>query len=83
MDQELIEIDVVLLGGETLDQVIAEIKRKTGATAQESAPYNSAYTLIVSGTPAQIRSVRRWHNASHKPRPDLVGKPPVAKGQKR
>jgi hypothetical protein len=75
--KEDIEIDVVLREGETPEQVIEEIMRKTKAVAYLSAQqYSSSCTLRVSCYPGQIARVRKWHNADRKPRPG--SEPPVS-----
>jgi hypothetical protein len=79
-----IEMDVLLHDGESPDDVIEMLEKRFGITASyDDEMWNSATTLFVEGTDEQVARVRRWHNASHAPRPDLAGKPSVGKGEKR
>lgn len=76
--------DVNLLPDEAPDDVVADLEGRFGVTAAYAdEQWNSSVTIVVEGTQAQHSRVTQWHNASHAPRPDLVGKPPVGKGEKR
>lgn len=78
------EFDVLLQDDESPDDVVLLLQERFGVDADwELGGYNSAITMYITGTEDQLRRVTQWHNASHKPRPDLVGKPPVAKGEQR
>lgn len=79
-----IEIDVVLQDEEDGEKICAELAQRFGVVARVSPEqYNSTCTIELTGRTDQLMRVRQWHNASHKPRPDLVGKRPVARGEKR
>lgn len=76
--------DVLLADDETPEQVRGMIEKRFGVVARASdVQFNCAHTMVVEGTDDQHRRITHWHNASHAPRPDLTGKPPVAKGQQR
>jgi len=76
--------DVLLQDNETPEQVRDMIEERFGVVAVVSPiQFNCAHTMVVEGTAEQHRRIVQWHNAPHAPRPDLRGKPPVAKGQKR
>jgi hypothetical protein len=78
------EIDINLADGEMPLELVGMLNRRFGVQATVSAvQHNSALTIEVIGTEDQLRRVKHWHNAPHTPRPDLLGKPPVSKGERR
>lgn len=78
------QYDVNLTDDEMPLALISMLNRRFGIEAVvSSVRHNSALTIEVQGTEDQHRRVMQWHNAPHTSRPDLQGKPPVAKGQRR
>lgn len=78
------EMDVLLQDGETPEELVAHLNKRLGAHISISpTQHNSALTLLVTGTQAQVAAAFAWRAAADQPREDLRGKPPVAKGQKR
>lgn len=77
------EFDVLLRDDETPQALAAMLEARFGAVVE---PVNSGapcLTLRVTGTDAQVRGVAGWYHNDGRTRPDLIGKPPVAKGQRR
>lgn len=76
--------DVLLADDEQPADLVRLLHDRFGVAVQVSDDqYNGALTIKVQGSPDQLRRVKHWHNAPRGPRPDLQGKPPVAKGEKR
>jgi hypothetical protein len=79
-----LELDVVLADGEDEADLLHYLRHRFGVEVRVNpVQYNSALTLLFSGTDDQLRRVKHWHAANRKPRLDPVGKPPVGKGEKR
>jgi hypothetical protein len=77
------EMDVVLREGETPEGLVAELnERLTARVVIIPEQYNSALTLLITGTHHQISGAFAWLATQGKPRFDLRGKAPVAKGEK-
>lgn len=79
-----IELDVLLAEDETPAQLRSYLRTRFQVEVEEApVQFNSALTLLITGSREQLNRVKAWHAANRKPRPDLVGKPPVGKGEKR
>lgn len=78
------EMDVLLRDGETPESLVTYLNERLGARVTISPEqYNSAVTMLVTGTRAQVSAAFAWLATEGKPRFDLRGKPPVGKGEKR
>lgn len=78
-----LELDVVLLDGETVDDVIKYLTRGHDVTCVVGPQHNCWPTLVIDGPADTLRSIRRRYDNWGKNTGKLVGKPPVAKGQRR
>lgn len=79
-----IELDVLLVDGEDVDHLRHYLRTRFQVEVQQAPEdFNSAVTLLITGSREQLNRVKQWHAANRKPRPDLAGKPPVGKGEKR
>lgn len=78
------EMDVLMRDDETPESLVAHLNERLQARVVISPEqYNSALTLLVTGTRAQVSAAFAWLATEGKPRFDLRGKPPVGKGQRR
>jgi hypothetical protein len=78
------EMDVLLHDDETPEGMVAYLNERLSARVVISPQqYNSALTVLITGTHAQVVGAFAWLASAGKPRFDLRGKPPVAKGEKR
>jgi D-alanine-D-alanine ligase-like ATP-grasp enzyme len=78
------EMDVLLRDDETPEALVAHLNERLAARVVVSPQqYNSALTLLVTGTRAQVAAAFAWLATEGKPRFDLRGKPPVGKGEQR
>lgn len=78
------ELDVVLLDGESVEQLVDELNERLQATvtvAPTSTP--AGPTLLVTGTEAQVRAAFAWRATAGTTRDDLRGRPPVTRGRRR
>lgn len=78
------EMDVLLREGETPESLVKDLNKRFAARVEISPEqYNSALTLLITGTRYQLAGAFAWLATEGKPRFDLRGKPPVGKGEKR
>lgn len=78
------EIDIVLMPGEDEPLLRSYLRTRFGVQVTRSPEqYSSAVTYEITGPDQALGRVKSWHNAKRQSRPDLAGKPPVGKGEKR
>lgn len=78
------EMDVLMRDDETPESLVAHLNDTLAARVTISPEqYNSALTLLITGTRAQVAAAFAWLATEGKPRFDLRGTPPVGKGQRR
>jgi len=78
------ELDVVLLDGQTVEQLLDHLNERLSANvtlAPTSTP--AGPTFLVTGTEAQVRAAFAWRATAGVPRPDLRGVPPVGPSERR
>lgn len=78
------ELDVVLLDGETVEQLLDLLNERLQASvtiAPTSTP--AGPTFLVTGTEAQVRAAFAWRATTGTTRDDLHGRPPVPTGARR
>lgn len=78
------EMDVLLRDGETPEGLVDHLNTRLRARfALSPTQHNSALTLVVTGTQAEISAAFAWRATEGTTRPDLRGVPPVGPGQRR
>lgn len=85
-DTDTITLDVVLNDGETPDDIVALLNKRFDVRAELDSTSSGAGghpTFVITGSAQALKRVRRWWNHVPWSRPDLQGKPPVAKGASR
>lgn len=74
------EMDVLLREGQTLETLVQELNERLRVRVVISPEqYNSALTLLITGTQHEIAGAFAWLATQGKPSFDLRGKPPFVK----